>query len=118
MNFQKEQANVYASYYNPIVKVVLNKDGELLRSGDRGICLYYFLEDDDLCCEKTKQVKFSEFVDELIKKGISHFGYAYSELPDWSWHTDAVYSFNKKQLDAFLKTANEEEKRKYAFLFE
>lgn len=116
-HFERAEANVYASYYDPIVNVVCNDDGELYRHGERGVCLYYFLEDKTNFYPNTKQLKFSEFINTLVEKKYAYFGYAFSNLSYWVWHTDAYSSFTKDNLDNFLSNTTKSRKKQYDFLF-
>lgn len=116
--FQKGEANVYASYHNPIVNVVLDDEENFYRFGEHGICLYFFEEDVNNIYKKTKKMLFSDFVEELVKNNFYYFGYAFSKLPDWMWHTDAYESFTKENLDKFLETAKKQIKNRYLSILE
>ena len=117
-NFEKEsQWNVYADYYDVPVKVLFDKENNLVKKTIRRstMCTYIFDEDEVPECLEFKTMKFSEFYKLALEQSFKHIGHYYAK--EYIWSVDAYAAFTKDHLDKFLSRAKEEDKKQYDFLF-
>lgn len=109
--------NVYATYYNVNVRVLLDDKGfpkPFLEKSKVKYC-YLFVGDPIPEGSKTAIMPFADFYELVDKSDIVYLSHLNDH--DWNWHKDAYASFTKPALDDFFKKAKPEDKDKYLFLF-
>lgn len=117
-DYEKEpQWNVYAGYYDISIKVLFDKENNLIKKTIRRSIMCTFIFDEDELPEDVefKTMKFSEFYKLALEKNFKHMGHYYAK--DYIWSVDAYSAFTKENLDKFLSKAKEEDKKQYDFLF-
>ena len=102
--FKLHEANIYADYHNCVIKVVVNDDRSLyVRAiGDSNVCFWFFVEDSIPNNVNTKEMIFSDFINELKVLDL-YVAYGYSDVEHNYWHTDAYEAFTYEALAQSLE---------------